>query len=191
MIRIVWLMLLTSCLVFSSCDKPTPKPKGYFRIDTPKSTYQKFEQGQAPFTFNYPSVCDVRFENKGRNISTLVISYPRYHARILCNYSSMQRSEFRDLAEESRQFVYRHSIKAAAISEEYVMNKNAQTYGLFYELKGNVATPFQFSITDSTRHFLRGSLYIDSTPKADSLAPVVTYVKGHILELMKSLRWKN
>ena len=61
-----------------------------------------------------------------------------------------------------------------------------------YHLKGqNVASTYQFWATDSTRHFLRGSLYIDCTPNNDSLAPVLTYIQEDINHLIESIRWRN
>lgn len=183
------LIVLSSFL--AACNKPIPKPNGYFRIETPETRMVKFDTVSAPFTFDYPSFCDVKFINTSSNSGSLVITYPAYSAKILCNYNAMKPNDFRVLAEENRQFVYRHSIKASAINEEFIPNNRAQTYGVLYELKGNVATSFQFSVTDSLHHYLRGSLYIESTPKADSLAPVTQYIKGHLKVLISSLRWKN
>lgn len=188
--------LLNFCLVIFplllvGCNKPTPKPNGYFRIDTPNDQMVKFDSSSVPFTFEYPQQCEVKYLNTSSSKGSLVISYPKYNAKILCNYNAMMSSEFRALAEENREFVYRHAIKAASINKELISNSETKTYGVLYELKGNVATPYQFSITDSTHHYLRGSLYIESTPKADSLAPVTKYIKGHLKVMISTLRWKK
>ncbi|MCR5455573.1 MAG: hypothetical protein K6F33_11355, partial [Bacteroidales bacterium] len=63
-------------------------------------------------------------------------------------------------------------------------------YGLLYGIKGNVASPLQFYITDSTRHFLRGSLYFNCSPNKDSLAPSVEFVRQDIERLFETLIWK-
>ena len=44
-----------------------------------------------------------------------------------------------------------------------------------YDLKGNTASSLQFFVTDSTRNFLRGSLYFNAEPNKDSLAPVMDF----------------
>ena len=62
-------------------------------------------------------------------------------------------------------------------------------YGPF-ELSGNTATNFQFYVLDSTRHFIRGALYFNSQTNNDSIAPVLTYLKTDIVEMLESLRWK-
>jgi gliding motility-associated lipoprotein GldD len=54
----------------------------------------------------------------------------------------------------------------------------------------SAASPYQFYLTDSTRHFLRGSLYFDAIPNNDSLAPVIEYVKTDIQHLFETITWK-
>ena len=61
---------------------------------------------------------------------------------------------------------------------------------IFYELDGSTATNAQFFITDSTKHFLRGSLYFNSTTNQDSIAPVLAFLKIDMLKLIESLEWK-
>jgi gliding motility-associated lipoprotein GldD len=63
-------------------------------------------------------------------------------------------------------------------------------YGLVYDLGGAVASPVQFYLTDSTNHFLRGSLYFEAKPNPDSIAPVLAYVKKDIELFTRSLEWK-
>ena len=60
-----------------------------------------------------------------------------------------------------------------------------------YEIKGNAASPLQFVLTDSTKHFLRGALYFNETPNADSIAPISKYVEEDVQRLIESVRWKN
>ena len=55
---------------------------------------------------------------------------------------------------------------------------------------GNAASPVQFFISDSIRHFIRGALYFNALPNPDSIAPVSTYVEQDIIRLIESLEWK-
>jgi gliding motility-associated lipoprotein GldD len=186
----LFLITILSALLISSCSEYTPKPNGYFRIEVPKSNAKLLENRQLPYSFTLPEECVVSFDStKGKN-GTLVISYPRYRAQLLCAYTDIDTKRFRKVAEESRQFVYRHSVKADAINEKLFEHPEQRVYGIFYDLKGNVATPCQFSLTDSTHHFFRGALYFDCVPKADSLAPVVKYIKANVLEMMQTFQWK-
>ena len=49
---------------------------------------------------------------------------------------------------------------------------------------------YQFYATDSTRHFLRGALYINRAPNNDSLAPVLESLQADIDHLVETLRWR-
>ena len=58
------------------------------------------------------------------------------------------------------------------------------------ELEGEVPSQFQFHITDSTDHFLRGALYFKTATKNDSLAPAIEFLKSDIIHLLNTLEWK-
>jgi gliding motility-associated lipoprotein GldD len=60
-----------------------------------------------------------------------------------------------------------------------------------YELTGNCASPVQFILTDSVNNFIRGALYFDAVPNADSIAPVSAYVEKDVKRLVESMRWKK
>ena len=55
--------------------------------------------------------------------------------------------------------------------------RRKRSIGILYDLKGNTASAVQFYVTDSTRHYLRGSLYFASEPDADSLEPVIDFFR--------------
>jgi gliding motility-associated lipoprotein GldD len=59
------------------------------------------------------------------------------------------------------------------------------------ELSGEVPTQFQFFVTDSTDHFLRGALYFNTAMKNDSLAPVIEYIKVDMIHLINTLEFKK
>ncbi|MFP4621285.1 MAG: gliding motility lipoprotein GldD, partial [Bacteroidales bacterium] len=116
--------------------------------------------------------------------------YPRFNGDIHISYKSMEDS-FKTYVEDARELAYKHTIKAEAIQEERYTDKERNVYGIFYNLEGNVASPVQFFVTDSTKHFLRGSLYFRTEPNQDSLAPVIQFVKKDIRHLIETLEWKN
>jgi gliding motility-associated lipoprotein GldD len=63
-------------------------------------------------------------------------------------------------------------------------------FGMVYDLKGDVASAVQFFITDSTKHFLRGSLYFNIQPNRDSLNPVIDFLREDIMHLIETTQWK-
>jgi gliding motility-associated lipoprotein GldD len=87
--------------------------------------------------------------------------------------------------------VKNHINKADAINELVINNKASSVFGILYDLKGNTATSVQFYVTDSTNHYLRGSLYFESEPNADSLAPVIDFFREDIIHIIETLKWKE
>jgi gliding motility-associated lipoprotein GldD len=61
---------------------------------------------------------------------------------------------------------------------------------MFYKVGGNAATNALFYATDSTRHFITGSVYFYAKPNFDSIMPASTYVKNDMQVIMETLRWK-
>jgi gliding motility-associated lipoprotein GldD len=75
--------------------------------------------------------------------------------------------------------------------EDSVMQTNNGVEGIYFSLGGNTATANQFFVTDSVRHFLRGALYFDATPNADSLGIVNDFLKKDLLHLINTLQWRT
>lgn len=82
-----------------------------------------------------------------------------------------------------------HKIKASAIKDQQIIKPNSKVYGTFFELKGDVATPFQFYLTDSSKYFVSGVVYFNCTPNYDSLKPSIDYLKKDLLEMVNSFEW--
>ena len=64
-------------------------------------------------------------------------------------------------------------------------------YGVVYSIEGNAASPVIFQFTDSISQFVHGALYFNSEPNADSLKPVVSYVRQDIEHIIETFEWKN
>ncbi len=184
------LIILLLSLSIYSCQESVPKPGGYFRIDTPTHKTVLFQSKVLPFAFGVSDLCLVKYDTTGKDRSWVVIEYPRYRAKILCTYQMINRQSFRLVSEQNRNFVYRHSVKASAINQKLFQHPEKRVFGMFYELKGEAATPCQFMLTDSVRNYFRGSLYFDCAPQPDSLAPVIKYIRTDILDLMQTFEWR-
>jgi gliding motility-associated lipoprotein GldD len=74
---------------------------------------------------------------------------------------------------------------------EQIIDPDNHLFGTFFTLKGNVATNFQFYLTDSTHNFIRGEVLMNSRPNYDSLRPSLDYLKIDLLSMVKSLKWKK
>ena len=63
--------------------------------------------------------------------------------------------------------------------------------GVYFKVGGNAATARQFFMSDTSKNFIRGALYFDTTPNADSLKPVQEFLQKDIEHLINTFRWKN
>ena len=79
---------------------------------------------------------------------------------------------------------------ASSIKDSLMLTKNGIS-GIFFKVGGNAATAKQFFLTDSITNFLRGALYFDATPNADSLRPVQDFLQKDIEHLINTFRWAN
>ncbi len=118
------------------------------------------------------------------------ILFPSLNATIYLSYKPVHHN-LQKFIEDSRTLVYKHTIKAEAINESLIRNDSSDVYGIFYDLKGNTASSLQFFVTDSTAHFLRGSLYFNAEPNKDSLAPVIRFIRQDVEHLINTLHWKQ
>ena len=167
-----------------------PKPRGYFRLDIPVSSYQAYT-GDCPFSFELP-VYSKMVMDTGRNSEKCWanIEFPSMRGKIHLTYRPIIRN-LDTITMDARSLAYKHSVKAKAIDEYLISMPEKAVYGMVYEIGGDAASSIQFYVTDSTRHFLRGSLYFSASPNSDSLSPVLKRVREDIEHLIKTFQWKN
>lgn len=194
-VNILFIFTFMSC--FSACrnNVAVPKPRGYFRIDLPQKVYISSERTangyKIPFRFELPSYGHLtRGENE--NISEqgwFNIDFPSFRAKIYLTYKEVN-NDLADLVEQTYTMnVKNHIAKADAINEMLINNQDSRVYGILYDLKGNTASAVQFYVTDSIKHYLRGSLYFATEPDADSLAPIIDFLREDIVHLVETLDW--
>ena len=82
----------------------------------------------------------------------------------------------------------KHNIKADYIDEIKIQKPN-HVSGFLFDIEGAAASPFQFYLTDSTKHFMRGSLYFNTESRPDSLQPVFEFMKKDIMHLINTFEW--
>ncbi len=173
-------------VMFACCNESTtPRPRGYFRIDFPEKTYKQYD-AECPFKFEIPQYS---FLVKEEQNCWFNIYFPQYKATVYMTYLPVN-NDIDTLLNDAHDFAYKHTIKADAIEEMIFEKDSAKVFGCLYNIKGNVASQIQFFITDSTSHFMRGSLYFDVRPNKDSLAPVVDFIRGDVEHFMESFEWK-
>ena len=96
-----------------------------------------------------------------------------------------------ELLADAQKLSYEHVVKADNITEQPFINKKDRVFGMFYEVAGDAASQAQFYVTDSTQHFVTGSLYFRAKPNYDSIYPAAIYLQKDIRGIMESLRWNE
>lgn len=178
-------------MICASCTDYTPKPRGYMRIEPGVAQYALFKTEEFPFTFSVSELANVELppeEGKGRWMN---IVYPSLEAKIYCSYLPITPAKLEEVEEEVRLLILRQTKEVTEIKEQAYEDPGLKVYATFFQLEGESASPYQFVVTDSTRHFFRGALYFDSKLNTDSLAPVISYLKEDIVELIQSFHWRN
>ena len=181
-------VIIIAIALFSCRDSSIPKPTGYFRIDLPEKEYSLVDSIPFPFQFQLPQYAFVNLNRTENEPGFLNIDFPKYGARIHMSYLTVE-GNLPDLLENSRTLVYKHVAKAQDIGENLIYNEEDRVYGTYYQIEGNTASGSQFYLTDSSTHFLRGALYFNVQPNFDSIAPVQTFIKTDIENLIETFKW--
>jgi gliding motility-associated lipoprotein GldD len=196
-------LYLVPLFLFAACNGNhdySPKPRGYYRIVFPPKAYQQFE-GPYPFTFIYPKYATIEKDNavtlqkkdkKLINMKYLLnMQFPQFNGTLHLSYESITSKQvFDELTEDARTFAFKHTVKATSIDQGVIHNDERKVYGIYYTIDGNAASSIQFYVTDSTKNYMRGALYFNTTPRLDSIQPVLKFVKKDIDTMIKTFRWK-
>jgi gliding motility-associated lipoprotein GldD len=185
------------CLLLTpACNSPyVPKPRGYFAISFPPHTYKPFDQPGFPYRFEYPVYANVVkdttfFDSNPENPWWINIDFPQFGGRIYISYKDLTANNFGKLVNDAYKLTYKHTSKASYIKDSLLSTPKG-IHGVFFSVGGNAATGKQFFLTDSSRHFLRGALYFDATPQADSLGIVYDFLQKDLFHLVNSFEWKK
>lgn len=176
--------ILLTLTVISCKDDVIPKPASFLRLDYPEAQYANFEN-DCPFTFEMNEAAIIKVEKN----CGFAITYPKMKATIYLTYKPVN-GNIEKLLKDAQKLTYEHVIKADDILEQPYLNPEKKVYGMFYQVDGNAATNSQFYVTDSTKHFITGSVYFYAKPNFDSIMPAASYIKNDMRQLMETLKWK-
>jgi len=171
-------------LLFSCEDATLPKPKAQLRLDYPAAEMKAYSTAEFRLLHNSQA------EMTRVNDAAYQLEYPAMKGTLFLNYKPVN-NDLDVLLADAQKFAYEHVVKADAILEQPFVNPDDRVFGMFYEVKGDAASQAQFYVTDSTRHFLTGSLYFYSKPNYDSIYPAAIYLQDDIRKLMESLQWNQ
>jgi gliding motility-associated lipoprotein GldD len=192
--KIVRLLSWLALPVISACgdsDGYMPKPKGFNRIELPPQEYRVLTE-EHPYSFGYSKSAIIQPDTFGQaEPHWIIVYYPELDARIQITYKPLNG----DLAKLSKhvddafKLAGKHHVKADSQEEKLIQLKSGKQ-AVVIELEGEVPSHYQFYLTDTSKHYLRGALYLMEPTLNDSLTPVVNYMKQECRHLLETLTWK-
>ena len=210
-----FLKCFAALLLLAACNSTyTSKKKGYFKIDFPDHKYVLLNDPSLPYSFEYPVYAKIitdstYFDNNPENPFWRNVDFPQFNARIFLSYKaiggkalykikkpdgsykdSLGTNYFDAMVNDAYNLTNKNEAVASSIRDSVFRTSNGIS-GVFFKVGGNAATGRQFFMSDTGKNFIRGALYFDTTPNADSLMPVQNFLQADIIHLINSFRWKN
>lgn len=185
-------VLVLSAIAFSCSKDYTPKPKGYNRIPLPDTAYRPLPD-TLPYQFQYSRYATLMKDTSWiRERHWVEIYYPTLKANVHITYKKLMNSEqlLKEFLNDAYVLTAKHQIKANAINETIVTRKDRKV-AIIAEIEGEVPSQFQFTMTDSTKNFLRGALYFNTKVQNDSLKPAIDFMKKEMMRIVNTLEWKK
>lgn len=190
--QFAYIFIIVIC--FSCNEDYKPKPKAELRLEYPEPKYVP-DNLKLPFSFDKNLLAEkttlkpIQSTTKSYGVN---LEYPTLKGTIFLTYKAIENNpkNLNDFLNDAQKFTLEHTQKADEIPAYPFENKTKKVYGMLSEVKGNVASPAQFYVTDSTNHFLTGSIYFYTKPNYDSIYPAAQYLQNDIKRIMESLQWK-
>jgi gliding motility-associated lipoprotein GldD len=212
---LIFNLLIAYCILLFGCNSTyTSKKRGYYNIKFPERSYQTFSKEGVPYTFEYPSYASIvkdstYFDNDPESPFWYNIDFSGFGGRIFLSYKKIggkalykikqANGKYKDstginyfdkMVADAFKLTNKNESIASSITDSLMHTKNGIT-GIFFKVGGNAATAKQFFLSDTTTNFLRGALYFDTTPNADSLRPVQEFLQKDIEHLINTFKWTN
>lgn len=188
-------ILFLSMLFFVSCSEepPIPKPKTYLLLETSQPLYSVFENNELPFSFEVPDygkVIMLKSDNKENKWFNILMDKYGFEANV--SYIPLKSdTSLAYMINDCYTFLDRHKKFSSGIIEQPFANPKNNTYGTIFEIKGSdVVSPYQFYITDSTKHFLRLALHCKTVPNNDSLSTYIKRITTDLQYMINTFEWK-
>ena len=190
--KIFGVVIALSFVFLASCQQEyTPKPLGYNRLNLPSPSYRSLADS-LPYTFEYSVHAKLLDDTSAISERFWIeIYYPDIKANVHITYKPVRNKKLlKEFLDDSYTLTSKHQIKAYAINEVISKTPSGKT-AVIAELEGEVPSQFQFTVTDSSKNFMRGALYFNTKVANDSLSPAIEYMKADIMHMINTLEWKN
>jgi gliding motility-associated lipoprotein GldD len=192
----LYFSLLLNLLISCTSDDYVPKQKAYPRLILPENIqYTSASLAGCSYDFEYPTHSVIEIDSFFFGEATydkcwINIAYPSLNSKIHISYKEIGKDiSLEKVLQDAHEMTYNHSKKADFIDELNIKNKYG-VEGLLFEVGGDAATNIQFYLSDFEKNYVRGALYFQATPNADSLQPAVDFVKADLMHFFETFQWK-
>lgn len=195
MTRVPVFLLLAILAACHSDPGLSPRPRAYPKVTYPVRTDTTYRSADCPFTFTYPDYFRVvrdstYFSDRIENPCWFNLRAEVFNADLHCTYTPIEGSnQYQMLVQDAFRLANEQNKRASYIEDFRIALPNGVS-GMAFNMEGPSASPFQFFLTDSTRHFFRGSLYFNCRPQPDSLKPVTEFIREDLTNLIGSFSWE-
>ena len=187
MSKIIISLFFFTLIIFSCNESNLPKQNGFLRIEFKEPYYSIYEEIDTPFNFYYNSN-SIDLVKIGNN--QFLFDYRDLNLSLNLSFYNIKSSQ--DLEKKSRDFsliLDTHTKKSNGVILREYDNDYRRIFGKLFEIKGDVASPIQFYLTDSLSNFISGSVNLKFKSNYDSIYPSIQYVKNDVLVLYESINW--
>ena len=170
-----------------------PKQSAYLRLDYPKPEYKLIDDKDFPFFFEantrLSEISDIDINLRSIDF---IINYNQLNAQINFQYKNVNSSEkLKAYILDLKSTIETHSMMANSVKIKDYSLKEKNIFGRIFDLSGDVASPYQFYLTDSINNIISGLVYFNIKPNYDSILPAINYIENDIIHLIESFDWKN
>ena len=185
------LVLLCLFLFHYSCDERNylPREKAFLRLEFEKPVYDTFYSNASNLNFIYNNAYS-SFEviSDGK----IVLRYKDIKFEIVLNNIELNKiSSFEESIQNFYMFLEPHKKKSNQISIQEYTSVDNEIFAKVFEMRGPVASPLQFYVTDSINNFLFGTMNLMKKLDYDSIYPSIMYVKNDIFSIIESVSWEE
>ncbi|NBB89361.1 MAG: hypothetical protein GVX96_06230 [Bacteroidetes bacterium] len=189
-------LLLGMSFLFFSCSEETgtPKPRMFPKVEYPEGNFEFLDRENCPFTFKVPDYTDIERDPKYQRLNPphecwFNIVYPMFQARLYCSYAPLSGVESFDNYKGDAFDIVDQINRRSDYMEEYRFENPQGVSGIVFDFSGPAASPMQFFLSDTTRHFFKMALYYDTQNEPDSLGPISEFIKRDMGHMLETFQW--
>lgn len=202
--KIIFFSVTVILIFLLSCKEEKvyiPKPRVYPKVEYPNRNQIKLRKNFCAFSFEYPDYMsfeqDTLFlHREAPHACWFNLNLSSLNGSIHFTYTDLKKCDslsacLHKVYNDAYQMAQEHVPKANALEDFSINNPEKRVFGVLFNIEGHIASPFQIVLTDSVNHAVRAALYFNSRPEADSMAPVIEFVKTDIMNMLNSFEWNE